>query len=216
MSSKCVNLSRFGPLFVVIGLAGCAVFPGAREEPGERVAGNLAVQAGQLMLRPCSGQSALAVSDEVRIQQLFEQVADSSEQGVFVDMTVRRLTGGAVAPVEIIRLQKELGGCADQSAERSQWTVVGNGLEWRVQTGPTGMQWLDQGTDNVAPPVPVITEEVPGSAISFQSLRGDPQELWIYPNACFEQSGGDYYHRTARFVREGKTLTGCAYQGLLP
>ncbi|PCC97573.1 hypothetical protein [Halopseudomonas pelagia] len=216
MSSKYVNFSRFGLLLVVVAMAGCAILPGARQEPGERLTGTLTAESGGLRLLPCDGSNAMAVADSANIQQLFEQVVHPGRQSVFVDMAVRTLTDGAVEPVEVIRLQQELSGCADQSHARTQWSVVGNGLEWRMQIGPAGMQWLDQGTDSIALPVPVITEEIPGSAIGFQTLRGDSQELWLYPDGCFEQSSGDYFHRTARLVRDGQTLTGCAYQGLLP
>jgi len=58
------------------------------------------------------------------------------------------------------------------------------------------MQWLDQVLYNVAPPVPVITEECP-QRNQLSIVRGDPQETLDIPqHACFEQSGGDYYHRT--------------------
>ncbi|MGK0416482.1 MAG: putative membrane protein [Halopseudomonas sp.] len=216
MSYKYVNFSRFGLLFVVLAMAGCAILPGARQEPSERVSGTLTAESGELRLLPCDGSSVMAVADSANIQQLFEQVVRPGRQSVFVDMTVRTLAEGGVEPVEVIRLQQSLSGCADQSHARTQWSVAGNGLEWRMQIGLAGMQWLDQGTDSVGLPVPIITEEIPGSAIGFQALRGDPQELWLYPDACFEQSSGDYFHRTARLVRDGQTLTGCAYQGLLP
>ncbi len=216
MSSKYVNFSRFGLLFVVLAMAGCAILPGARQEPSERLTGTLTAESGELRLLPCDGSNAIAVADSANIQPLFDQVVQPGRRSVFADITVRTLADGGVEPVEVIRLQQKLSGCADQSHARTQWSVVGHGLEWRMQIGPAGMQWLDQGTDSIALPVPVITEEIPGSAIGFQTLRGDSQEVWLYPDGCFEQSSGDYFHRTARLVRDGQTLTGCAYQGLLP
>lgn len=216
MSSKYVNLSRFSLVLVIVGMAGCAVFPNARQLEGERIAGILSLESGQFSLRPCAGTPDLAVNGNGDFRQLFERVVHPAQESVFVDMTARTLADGGVEPLEVIRLQQEPGGCADQSHARSQWSVVGNGLAWRVQVGPAGMQWMDQGTDSIALPVPMITEEIPGSAISFQTLKGDAQELWISPQGCFEQSSGDYFHRTARFTRNGETSTGCAYQGLLP
>lgn len=216
MSSKYVNFSRFGLLFVVVAMAGCAFLPGALQEQGTRMTGTLAIESGQFRLRPCDGTNAVTIADSANLRQLFEQVLPSGNQRVFADMTVHALADGGVEPLEVIRLQQELESCANESDRRNQWLVVGHGLEWRVQIGPAGMQWIDQGTDSIALPVPIITEEVPGSAIGFQALRGDPQELWIYPDACFEQSSGDYFHRTARLIRDGDTAAGCAYQGLLP
>jgi len=54
MSSKCVTIPVWRVLFVLIGLAGCAVFPVAREELRRSCSGQPgAVQAGlALLLRP--------------------------------------------------------------------------------------------------------------------------------------------------------------------
>lgn len=225
MSCKYVNLSRFSLLLVVVSMAGCAIFPAAQEQPGARVAGILTLESGQLRLSPCDSSTPLAVAASGNIHPLFERVAQPGKPAVFVDMTARAAAAGGLEPVEVIRLQAGGNGCADQASARSRWVAmggvaprgVGAGDEpaWRVQISPAGMQWQGAAASSSVP-VPVISEEVPGSAISFATLRGTPQELWITPQGCYAQSSGDYFHRTARLMRNGETLTGCAYRGLLP
>lgn len=230
MSCKHVKLSRFSLLLVVVGMAGCAIFPAAQEEPGARVAGILTLESGQLRLSPCASGNTVAVAASGNIRPLFERVAQPAGSAVFVDMTARAAAAGGLEPVEVIRLQADGKDCADQAHARSQWVAmggvapigvaprgVGAGDEaaWRVQISPAGMQWQDAAASSAAP-VPVISEEVPGSAISFVTLRGTAQELWITPQGCYAHSSGDYFHRTARLMRNGETLTGCAYRGLLP
>jgi len=72
------------------------------------------------------------------------------------------------------------------------------------------------GLGQTVAPGTVITRGARQALFSFQSLRGDPQELLEIPNACFEPKRVDYYHRTAVFVREVKPWTGIRYQGWCP
>lgn len=221
MSLPQMNVPRFSLICVLVSLSGCALLPGAQPAPGERVAGILTLESGRFSLRPCDNGKAVAVAVGADIQQLFEQVVPPTRQSVFVDMRARVLAAGGLEPVEVIRLQAAGSGCADPLPGRNQWVALGglgsaDGRQWQVQISPLGMQWQDDAAGSSAAPVPVITEAVPGSAISFQTLRGTPQELWVYPQGCYQPSGGDYAHRTARFTRNGETVTGCAYRGLLP
>lgn len=215
MSCKHVNLSRFSLLLVVVGMAGCAIFPAAQEPPGARIAGMLTLESGQLRLSPCASGNTVAVAASGNLHPLFERVAQPGKPAVFVDMTARTAAAGGLEPVEVIRLQADGNGCADQASARSRWVAMGEEPAWRVQISPAGMQWQGAAASRSAP-VPVISEEVPGSTISFATLRGTAQELWITPQGCYAQSSGDYFHRTARLMGNGETLTGCAYRGLLP
>ena len=210
MSSKSVKLTRFGLVLGILGVAGCAIMPGAREPIGERVSGRLGFQAGQLLLHTCNGAQSIPVSDTGTIRGLIERMAPAEDDTLFLDM-IARSSGGELAPMEVIRLQTTDSGCSDTATQGSHWVALGGEPAWQLRIGPSGMQWQD----NEGKPIPVITEEVPGSVISFQALRGETQEVWISPEACFGQESGDYFHRTARVIRDGSTLTGCAYQGLL-
>jgi len=89
-------------------------------------------------------------------------------------------------------------------------------VEWRVQRALRAMQWLDQGNWTIVAPTAgtgLIHRRGARPALNHLSTLRDPHEPLINPNACFDNSGGDYYPATARFVG-GKPLTGCGPMGL--
>lgn len=220
MTSICAKLRRILLIFTALGfvlsLVGCAILPGRDQIPPQRIAGLLEVGADNALLQPCGQNLKVAVANPADVRALFMQLAQPGQTALFVDMTARPLADGRLQPLEIVRMQTTGRGCADESHMAIQWVARGETPDWTVLIGAQGMHWLEKGMASPAEPVPVISEEVPGISVSFQTLRGNTRELWLSAEPCFERSSGDYFHRTARFLRNGKTLTGCAYQGLLP
>ena len=216
MSSMCAKLPRISLFLVVLGTVGCAVLPGRDAQPPQRIAGLLEMDSNNASLMPCGAKEAVSINKATALQALFVKIAQPGQTALFVDMTARPLADGGLEPVEIIRMQTTGRGCADDVHAANQWVARGEGPDWRGLVGGQSMQWQEKGMDNLGKPVPLISEEVPGVSVSFQTLSGNARELWVSPEDCFARSSGDYYHRTARLIRNGETLTGCAYRGLLP
>ncbi|MFN3582089.1 MAG: hypothetical protein ACK4VV_16625 [Pseudomonas sp.] len=208
--------ARFTVSFALTVLvSGCALMPSGAPPSAERLTGLLEISPEAANVAPCAGGEQLALDNAGEVRALFERVAQPGQTAIFVDLNGRRNAQGGFAVDQVLRMQSAGRGCADQAYQSSQWLALGDAPYWQVRIGAQGMQWQDTVEDVLSAPIPLITEQVPGGTLSFQTLRGDQRELWITPQPCFDQGSGDYYHASVRLITAGSSQQGCAYQGAM-
>jgi uncharacterized membrane protein len=150
---------------------------------------------------------------DAALRALFSQVAPSGQTAVFVDLNATVLADDSIQPETIIHMGSTVRGCSDLYRQSSQWFALGQQPAWQVLIEPLGMQ-LQMESDTGTPSA-FIAEQLPDSVRSFRTQDGESVELWIYPQPCFAPRSGDYHERTARLLYAGKSLSGCAYRGML-
>lgn len=195
----------------VVAASGCAMLPGGSFSAGdERLTGLLHHQDGQWQVTPCGSEAPVALAETERVQRLFERVAQPGQTAIFVDLQ-GTMRGSQMRAVEVLRMESTGRGCEHQRPAADQWAANGLHHSWGVAVDEQGIQFTGNENERVGP-VSVIAEELPDGSMNFRAEQGNPLELWLYPQDCFDYSG-DFKHFTATLVVNGKRLNGCAYKG---
>ncbi|SDR87447.1 Uncharacterized membrane protein [Halopseudomonas xinjiangensis] len=190
-------------------LSGCALLPGGAGDE-RRLAGLLETGGDGWEITPCDATGSLEVVPTAELQQVFRNVAQPGQTGIFVELE-GRIRDQTLRPTRLIRMQSTGRGCAAQTDPSAQWIAAGPHPSWRLTIGSQGIEFDSEAAERTGPS-PVIAEELPDGSRSFRTERDDRLELWLYPQECFNHAG-DFAHMSATLIVDGKRLSGCAYEG---
>ncbi|UAW99223.1 hypothetical protein KEM63_04430 [Halopseudomonas nanhaiensis] len=190
-------------------LSGCALLPGGGGDQ-QRLSGLLETGGDSWEMTPCGASEAIRVLPTAELQQLFRNVAQPGQTGIFVELE-GELSDQTLRPSRLLRMQSTGRGCDAQAEPSARWVAAGPHPSWRLTIGDAGIEF-DSADREHSGPSPVISEELPDGSRSFRTERDDRLELWLYPQDCFNHAG-DYSHLTATLTIDGKRLSGCAYEG---
>jgi putative lipoprotein len=208
----CRAATRLITILAFAVLSGCAWLPLSGTPEPSRLQGLMQLTAEGARLETCAGP-IYEVRADAALRTLFSQVAPPGQTTVFVDLHATLLADDSIQPETIIRMGSTGRGCSDLYRQSSQWLALGEQPAWQVLIEPLGMQvqmGADTGTQSA-----FIAEQLPDSVRSFRTQEGEPVELWIYPQPCIAPRSGDYHEGTARLLYADKSLSGCAYRGML-
>lgn len=206
------------PLF-----AGCQLLPDRAAAPpaGQvRLQGELSVQNGQMLLRPCHEQRRFVVLDSGRTglsREVDEQLAAGNDP-LFADL--RGALGPGAQPgvdgqlqlSERYRLQAEGQGCQDAEFRRLSLRASGNEPFWSISVSSKGL--LLERPEQAPLALPYVEEQLPGGRLNFSSeADGQRLELWVAPQRCIDSMSGALRHLSAELRLNGAVQRGCAYFG---
>ena len=212
-------------LFALLPLfAGCQMFsvynPKAAPVAPQRLQGELHLQQGQLLLRPCGEQRQLAVVNDGNSDLAREAgglIADGHDQ-LFVDLLgqvgASKVTGvdGEIRPSQVLRLQGEGPGCNEPGFERLLLRANGHEPDWSLGVSERGLVLLRTGQPPVA--LPYVEEQLPGGSFNLTSeANGQRLELWLAPQRCVDAMSGTVQHLSAELRLNGEVQRGCASFG---
>lgn len=182
--------------------------------PMTRLQGELAYEAGQLLLQPCGEQSRVALREGN--SGLLREVARLGVKGrsLFVDLEGRS-TGAADSTLTVeylYRLEREGHGCQDPDLRRLVLSASGNEPDWNLRLNRHGLVLQRPGQEPLA--LPYLEEQLPGGSYSFSSeANGMKLDLWVAPQRCVDEMSGALRHLSAELRLDGQVLRGCAALG---
>jgi putative lipoprotein len=206
------------PLF-----ASCQVFsekPKAALAPHTRLQGELSLDAGQLLLRPCQEQRRFVIANDGAtgiMRDAAELLADGPGP-LFVDLrgqlAASQRTGvdGQLTLNRVYRLQREGAGCDDPNFKRTTLHASGQEPSWSVTVSSKGLVLNRLGQEPLA--LPYLEEQLPASRLNLTSeANGQRLELWAAPQRCVDSMSGAVQHLSAELRLNGEVMRGCAYFG---
>ena len=217
---------RFSPYLcaaLVPLLAGCQVFteqPTGETAAATRLQGELSLQDGQLLLRPCQEQRRFVIGDDgsTGISREAAGLLSDGARSLFVDLrgqlsaTPEAGLDGKFVPSQVYRLQAEGPGCEDLNFKRSSLRASGQEPGWSVLVSNRGLVLDRPGQEPLA--LPYLEEQLPEGRFNLSSeANGERLELWIAPQRCVDSMSGTVQHLSAELRLNGKVLRGCASFG---
>ncbi len=190
-------------------LSGCSSLPWSSGE-SERVVGLLEKNGDSWTIERCREGSRVGLEEASALDQLFQRVAQPGQLAIFADIEGSVRGEGRLHPTQVLRMQSSGRGCAEEP-QSGQWIARGLDESWRLVVDQQGIRF-DGLEDQDSGPVRIIAESLPDGSMSFRGAEDTDLELWLYPQACFDNSG-DYRHLKATLSFNGKRLNGCAYKG---
>ncbi|CAD5109239.1 COG3650 family protein [Zestomonas carbonaria] len=184
-----------------------------------RLQGELSVNAGQLLLRPCDEQRQLTLGDDGSTS-LARDVAGLLADGpgpLFVDLSGIPAAGqgegaGRLKVSQVYRLQREGHGCNDPDLKRLLLRASGNEPSWNVKISSGGMVIERPGQPPLA--LPYVEEQLPEGRFDFSSeANGERVQLWVAPQHCVDSMSGAVHHLSAELRIDGQVQRGCAAYG---
>lgn len=208
-----MKIRFFVLLLSAIALAGCQLSGlTAATPPAERWLGHLQQHQQDWQLLPCSGEPALTVEFPERLDAALQLCRDMPDSRCFADL--QALTAGErkLQVTDLQRLLVEGHGCDEAGFDRLQFHAFGNEPFWSIQLNDQGLLLQQPGEPAIALPY-IIERTADGQAYISSDADHDQLGLWIRPEPCMDSMSGSHYHLGARLEWQGRTLTGCAYQG---
>lgn len=200
--------------------AGCQSLPWSdtsREQPTERLQGEVTYRDGLLSLRTCQGERQVALLDAnaTGFPEDAQVLLSDSGQPLFADVRGRltsREGDSQLQLTQVYRLQAEGRGCDADEFKQLTLRASGNEPGWNVKITSRGM--LLERQDHAPLAVPYLEEQLPGGQTSFSSEANSQRlDLWVAPQRCVDSASGAISHLTAELRLDGQTLRGCAYYG---
>lgn len=217
---------RFSPYLcaaLVPLLASCQVFtpqPAPTSAATTRLQGELSLQDGQLLLRPCQEQRRFVIGDDgsTGISREAAGLLSDGASSLFVDLrgqlsaTPEAGLDGKFVPSQVYRLQAEGPGCEDLNFKRSSLRASGQEPGWSVLVSNRGLVLDRPGQEPLA--LPYLEEQLPEGRFNLSSeANGERLELWVAPLRCVDSMSGTVQHLSAELRLNGKVLRGCASFG---
>jgi putative lipoprotein len=204
-------------------LAGCQVFteqPADASAAATRLQGELSLQAGQLLLRPCQEQRRFVIGDDgsTGISREAAGLLSDGAGSLFVDLrgrlsaTPQAGLDGKFVPSQVYRLQAEGPGCEDLNFKRSSLRASGQEPGWSVLVSSRGLVLDRPGQEPLA--LPYLEEQLPEGRLNLSSeANGQRLELWVAPQRCVDSMSGTVQHLSAELRLNDEVLRGCASFG---
>ncbi len=211
-------------LFALLPLfASCTMLYGPEEAPlssGTRIQGELSVNNGQLLLRPCQEQRRFVINDSGNTGLLQESAAllDTKNGTLFADVSgnldASKVAGsdGQLNLTRLYRVQREGHGCDDPNFKRQVLRASGHEPDWAVSVNAKGMVLERPGQEPLA--LPYLEEQLGDGRFNLTSeANGLSLELWVAPQRCVDSASGAVQFLSAELRSNGKVERGCAYFG---
>lgn len=218
MHASRILLFALLPLF-----ASCQVFsekPKAASAPPTRLQGELSLDAGQLLLRPCQEQRRFVIAND-GATEIMRDAAELLADGpgpLFADLrgqlaaSQRSGVDGQLTLSQVYRLQREGPGCDDPNFKRTTLHASGQEPSWSVTVSSRGLVLNRLGQQPLA--LPYLEEQLPASRLNLTSeANGQRLELWAAPQRCVDSMSGAVQHLSAELRLNGQVMRGCAYFG---
>ena len=211
-------------LFALLPLfASCQLFsekPQADSVKHNRLQGELSLDAGQLLLRPCQEQRRLVIAND-GATGIMRDAADLLADGpgpLFADLrgqlaaSQRAGVDGQLTLSRVYRLQREGQGCDDVNFKRTILRASGQEPSWSLVVGSQGLVLNRAGQAPLA--LPYLEEQLPEGRLNLTSeANGQRLVLWVAPQRCVDSMSGAVQHLSAELRLNGEVLRGCAYFG---
>jgi len=210
-------------LFILLPLfAGCQVFadkPAAAATNLVRMQGELNLEAGQLLLRPCQEQRHFVIANDGKTD-LHREVAELLRDGpgpLFADLRGKldatKVAGadGELNLERFYRVQRQGQGCDDLNFKRLTLRAGGHEPEWNVNVSGQGLVLERPDQPDLA--LPYVEEQLPEGRFNLTSeANGQRLELWVAPQRCVDMNG-TVQHLSAELRLDGQVQRGCASYG---
>lgn len=204
-------------------LASCQVFTDKPADPviaQTRLQGELSLNAGQLLFRPCQEQRKFVLKDD-QASGLSSDASSLFSDGhstLYVDMrgelSANSASGvdGQFVPSQVYRVQAEGQGCGDINFARTLLRASGHEPDWSVAVSSQGLILNRPGQEPLA--LPYLEEQLPEGRLNLSSeANGERLELWVARQRCVDSMSGAVQHLSAELRLNGKVRRGCAYLG---
>ncbi|GLK89596.1 COG3650 family protein [Pseudomonas turukhanskensis] len=211
-------------LFALLPLfASCTMLYGPQETPvssGTRIQGELSVNDGKLLLRPCQEQRRFVINDTGNTGLLQESASllDTRDATLFADVSgnldASKVAGsdGQLNLTRLYRVQREGHGCDDPNFKRQVLRASGHEPDWSVSVNAKGMVLERPGQEALA--LPYLEEQLGDGRFNLTSeANGLRLELWVAPQRCVDSASGAVQFLSAELRSNGKVERGCAYFG---
>ncbi|WP_172145295.1 MULTISPECIES: COG3650 family protein [Pseudomonas] len=218
MHASRILLFALLPLF-----ASCQVFsekPKVDSVKHSRLQGELSLDAGQLLFRPCQEQRRFVIANDGAtgiMRDAAELLADGPGP-LFADLrgqlaaSQRAGIDGQLTLSRVYRLQREGQGCDDANFKRTILRASGQEPGWSVVVGSQGLVLNRAGQQPLA--LPYLEEQLPEGRLNLTSeANGQHLELWAAPQRCVDSMSGAVQHMSAELRLNGEVMRGCAYFG---
>lgn len=206
------------PLF-----ASCQAFD---DKPGDtptnliRLQGEVRLEAGQLLFRPCQEQRHFVIGNDgatAIVRDAAELLADGPGP-LFADVRGRLAASkqvgveGRLALERVYRLQRQGQGCDDPNFKRTVLRAGGQEPFWSLAVGRGGLVLNRPGAEPLA--LPYLEEQLPEGRLNLTSeANGQRLELWLAPQRCVDSMSGAVQHLAAELRLNGQLLRGCGHLG---
>lgn len=216
MHASRILLFALLPLF-----ASCQLFsekPQADSVQHNRLQGELSLDAGQLLFRPCQEQRRFVIDGATDIMRDAADLLTDGAGPLFADLrgqlATSQLAGidGQLTPSRVYRLQREGRGCDDANFKRTILHASGQEPGWSLVVGSQGLVLNRAGQAPLA--LPYLEEQLPEGRLNLTSeANGQRLVLWAAPQRCVDSMSGALQHLSAELRLNGEVLRGCAYFG---
>lgn len=218
MHASRILLFALLPLF-----ASCQVFsekPKTDSVKHTRLQGELSLEAGQLLFRPCQEQRRFVIANDGAtgiMRDTSELLADAPGP-LFADLrgqlaaSQRADVDGQLTLSKVYRLQHEGQGCGAVDFKRTILHASGQEPGWSVTVTSQGMILNRAGEAPLA--LPYLEEQLPEGRLNLSSdANGQRLVLWAAPQRCIDSMSGAVQHMSAELRLNGEVMRGCAYFG---
>ncbi|MET1079120.1 MAG: hypothetical protein ABWY06_13990 [Pseudomonas sp.] len=202
-------------------LAGCQLFTEQPQQPSVktvRLQGELSLQDGQWLFRPCQEQRRFIIEDGARtgLSEDASELAASASTALYADLrghlqaSAEPGTDGRFELTQRYRVQAQGAGCEDPNFKRL--TLHADGADWSLNVGGQGLVLDRPGQPSLA--LPYMEEQLPDGRFNLTSEANNQRlELWVAPQRCASDSRGSVQHLRAELRLNGQVQNGCAYYG---
>ncbi|MDP2245857.1 COG3650 family protein [Pseudomonas sp.] len=218
MHASRILLFALLPLF-----ASCQVFsekPKTDSPQHTRLQGELSLEAGQLLFRPCQEQRRFVITNDGTtgiMRDTSELLADGPGP-LFADLrgqlaaSQRTDVEGQLTLSQVYRLQREGQGCDAPNFKRIIVHASGQEPGWSVTVSSQGLVLNRVGEEPLA--LPYLEEQLPEGRLNLSSdANGQRLVLWVAPQRCVDSMSGAVQHMSAELRLNGEVMRGCAYFG---
>lgn len=204
-------------------LASCQVFTDKPTEPvieQTRMQGELSLNAGQLLFRPCQEQRQFLLKDDSAdgLSSDANSLFSDGHNTLYVDMrgqlqaNAQAGIDGQFLPSQVYRVQAEGRGCTDINFARTLLRASGHTPDWSIAVSNQGLILNRAGKEPQA--LPYLEEQLPEGRLNLSSeANGQRLELWVAKQRCVDSMSGAVQHMSAELRLDGQVLRGCAYLG---
>ncbi|WP_375737949.1 COG3650 family protein [Pseudomonas boanensis] len=185
-----------------------------------RLQGELSVDAGQIMFRPCGEQRRFTVVDRggTGLAPESSNLSADGPGNLFADLAgnlgANQANGsdGRLDVQKLYRLQREGHGCQDVNFKQLLLRASGHEPDWSLNVSDKGLVLDRPGQPPLA--LPYMEEQLPEGRFNLTSeANGQRLELWIAPQRCIDSMSGAVQHLSAELRLNGQLQRGCAYFG---